>query len=121
MMKLKLLELLIELELKSGDAVLQQHNQSLESYQSLGFFDSVANSPGLTRVQQDHTGSGRKSTQVLSSPVCSNCTTSNPKARTSTIIDDTPRKLRRMQALRNARFNQTGEIDSLASCPTHPL
>ena len=119
--KLKLLEYLIELEIKSGDIAAYQNSQSLEKYDSLGFFDAAANSPCLTRVQQDHSESGRKSTQVQSSPVCSKCTTSHAKATATTIIDDTPRKLRRMQALRNARFNQTGEIDSRTLRSIHSL
>lgn len=33
-------------------------------------------------------------------------------------LDDTPRKMRRLQALRNARFNQTGQLLYSVVCAT---
>ena len=37
-------------------------------------------------------------------------TSASASASASVSIDDTPRKMRRMQAMKNARFNQTGRL-----------
>ena len=60
----------------------------------------------------DSGGSGRRSGGAGDVPVRASKTTSKA------VIDDTPRKMRRTQALRNARFNQTGEPHSYL-CTTY--
>ena len=72
--------------------------------------DIVTVSPYLVRVigTPNKDKEGRRDDTHSHTPTSTTVTSAPPQKAQKAIIDDTPRKLRRSKALRNARFNQTG-------------
>lgn len=105
----QLLECLVELESKSEEVGEDRDFRSEDDYFPLGHLVDVAAvsaSPYLTKRAEEDQAEGVLKSAI---PVCTKCMANKSDASSSSFVDDTPRKLRRIQALRNARFNQTGE------------